>query len=206
MNGSNAMSDALEALGAAEILPPKPVDLRAAALYYATRLDWPVLPLRARGKTPLVPHGLHDASCDPRVIESWWRQWPDANIGIPTGPRPAGGCGFDVIDADGPEGVAAWSALKHRHCPPQCSQEAFCDAAGGFTVHAEAMTPGNSEIGRGPGRHVYVAASGRSNTVRIGGRPLDLRGKYGYVCAVPSVNLLGAAYTWIKPPAVPPRG
>jgi hypothetical protein len=200
--GSDALSDLLAALEVAEVKPSKPVDLRAAALYYTRMLHWPVLPLRPRGKTPLVARGLHDATLEAAVVCSWWDRWPEANIGLPTGPREHGGIGLDVIDADGPEGVAAWTALKHRHCPPGCSQEAFCDATGGFEVVAEAVTPGNAEISRGPGRHLYVPASGRGNTVKIGGRPLDLRGASGYVVAPPSVNLTGATYTWIKPPEV----
>lgn len=201
--GDNAFSDLLGALPVSSMKPPKPVDLRAAALYYVKVLRWPVMPLRPRGKTPLTTHGLRDASLDPERIAAWWAQWPDANLGVPTGPRELGGCGFDVIDADGPEGVDAWSTVKHRSCPPNCSTEAFCDASGGIEVIAEALTPGNSEVGRGPGRHVYTPASGRGNTVRIGGQPIDLRGAGGYVVAVPSVNLIGAAYCWIKAPVIP---
>jgi len=70
-------------------------------------------------------------------------------------------------------------------------------------VHAEAFTPGNSEVGRGPGRHIFIAASGRGNAARVNGQPLDIRGRGGYVCAVPSVNLVGAAYSWVKPPPAP---
>jgi len=40
------------------------------------------------GKHPigqLEPHGLKDATTDPGAIKRWWRAYPDANIGIPTG-------------------------------------------------------------------------------------------------------------------------
>jgi len=196
----NALSDALHALEIAAVKPSKPVDLRASALYYAARLGWPVFPLKPRGKTPLTEHGFMDASADAATIAAWWDRHPDANIGLPTGPRNGGGIGYDVIDADGPAGVQAWSDLKHRRCPPGCSREAFCPADGGFTIYAEAVTPGNAEVGRGPGRHVYVPASGRGNSARVGGRPLDLRGAGGYVVAVPSINFVGSAYVWITPP------
>lgn len=191
------MSDALAALEAKEVLPARPVNLPAAAAYYVTTLRWPVFPLKPRGKTPLTEHGFKDASRDVERVRAWWTQWPDANIGLPTGTQ---GIGLDVIDADGPDGVAAWQRLKHRHCPPGCSTEAFCGASGGFDIRAEAFTPGNSSVGRGPGRHVYVPATGRGNTARMHGQPLDHRGNGGYVCGVPSVNLIGAAYTWLTPP------
>jgi putative DNA primase/helicase len=45
-------------------------------------------------KRPLVPHGFHDASIDADQIRRWWTRWPNALIGVPTGPR------FVVIDAD----------------------------------------------------------------------------------------------------------
>src|SRR5260370_35369360 len=81
------------------------VPLREAALAYA-RVGLPVFPLR--GKLPLVPHGLDDASVDAAVIKRWWRRWPDANIGIPTGP-PSGWVALDIDPRHG--GVAAV-------CPP----------------------------------------------------------------------------------------
>ena len=198
------MSDALAALEAKEIVPAKPVNLGAAAMFYATRLGWPVFPIKPRGKSPITRNGYKDATVDPLVVREWWRKQPDANIGLPTGVREAGGIGYDVIDADGPEGVAAWIELKHRNCPDGCSTEAFCGASGGFDICAEAFTPGNSSVGKGPGRHVFVpAAPGVRNGARIGDRPLDVRASGGYVLAVPSVNLIGAAYTWVTPPKVP---
>jgi hypothetical protein len=203
VTGDNALSDTLAALEAAQIMPAKPVNLPAAAHYYVTTLRWPVFPLKARGKTPLTTNGFKGATLDPEQIRRWWTTHEDANIGLPTGPVESGGCGYDVIDADGPEGVAAWTQLKHRHCPPGCSTEAFCDARGGFDIRAEAFTPGNATVGRGPGRHIYLPATGRGNAARINGQPIDVRGTGGYVVGVPSLNLIGAAYTWLRPPAVP---
>ena len=193
---SGQLSDALEAVRAAEIIPARAPNLAVAALYYVERLGWPVFPLKPRGKTPLTEHGFHDASLDPAVVRDWWTRHADANIGLPTGIR------FDVIDADGPEGVAAWQRIKHRDCQG-CSTEAFCGATGGFTVLAEAFTPGNSTVGRGPGRHLYLPPSGRGNSARVNGQPLDIRGVGGYVCAAPSVNIAGAAYSWLTPPVAP---
>jgi len=53
-----------------------------AALSYAAR-GWPVLPLR--GKIPLSPHGVKDATTDPEIIRAWLTRWPTCNIGIACG-------------------------------------------------------------------------------------------------------------------------
>lgn len=50
----------------------------------------------APGKHPLTPHGLKDASSDRAVIKRWWRDNPDANIGIAMGPKS----GLIAIDID----------------------------------------------------------------------------------------------------------
>lgn len=179
----------------------QPPRLQAAAMYYASKYGWPVFPLLPRGKKPLTTHGFQDASRDVDKVRAWWTEHPEANIGLPTGPHEHGGIGLDVIDADGPEGVEAWSQLKHRACTG-CGRDEFCNADGGFHVVCEAFTPGNSTVGKGPGRHVYVRASGRGNSTRLNGVPLDIRGAGGYVVAAPSVNLVGAAYTWLKKPEI----
>lgn len=56
----------------------------------------PVFPCRPGGKTPLTTHGHLDASTDPQLLRAWWRRWPTANIGMPTG-APSG---YDVLDVD----------------------------------------------------------------------------------------------------------
>jgi hypothetical protein len=86
--------------------------LAAAAAIYMNR-GWPVFPVVPRGKTPLTQHGLKDATTDPHLVSDWWRRWPDANIGYPTGERV-------VLDVDGPEGDASLKELEkvHGKLPP----------------------------------------------------------------------------------------
>ena len=48
------------------------------------------------GKHPLTPHGLRDASSKRAVIKRWWRDNPDAGIGIAVGPKS----GLIAIDID----------------------------------------------------------------------------------------------------------
>jgi Bifunctional DNA primase/polymerase, N-terminal len=56
-------------------------------------LGTPVFPYKA-DKKPYTAHGYKDATCDLDQIRQWWKQWPDALIGIPTGER------FVVVDLD----------------------------------------------------------------------------------------------------------
>src|SRR4051812_22980956 len=58
--------------------------IAGAALHYAN-LGIPVFPCIAGGKQPLPPNGFHDATSNARVVRAWWRRWPEANIGLPTG-------------------------------------------------------------------------------------------------------------------------
>lgn len=83
------------------------------ALWYANTLGWAIMPLHtpdaagacscpagagcnSAGKHPRTQHGVHDATTDKATIRDWWRQWPDANIGL----APGEASGVIVIDVD----------------------------------------------------------------------------------------------------------
>src|ERR1700728_2540553 len=56
------------------------------ALTHADRV--PVFPCREcepGRKRPYTGRGFHDATRDSGIIKAWWRQWPAALIGMPTG-------------------------------------------------------------------------------------------------------------------------
>jgi len=183
----------------------KPLNLKAAALYYAQQLHWPVFPLVERDKKPLTKTGFLAASLDPEQIAFWWDRRPNANIGTPTGRREQGGCGYDVIDVDGPDGYASIADLRHAHCPPDCCATQVCRANGALPdIVARCTTPGNSlrERPRPPGSHYYSLAAGTSCTTRaLPG--IDLRGDGGYVVLPPSVGPDGGQYTWTDRPGLP---
>jgi hypothetical protein len=62
-----------------------------------------VFPLQPRQKKPYRgTNGCKDATTDVTIVERWWSERPDSNIGLATG------LVFDVIDLDGPEGEAAF--------------------------------------------------------------------------------------------------
>jgi hypothetical protein len=144
------------------------------ALEYAAQLDWPVFPCRP-DKTPYTAHGFKDASTDEAQIRTWWERWPDAGIGLPTGPAS----GVYVVDIDeGKGGPASWQALEDRH--------------------RDVMTMA-SRTGGG-GWHLYFRAPDfdlRSTAGRLG-PGIDTRGDGGYVILPPSTHASGARYEWTR--------
>jgi putative DNA primase/helicase len=164
--------------------------LRSGRFYHAGR-GWPVLPLhsasgsqcscgdpscRSAGKHPRTLHGIKDASTDPEQIRDWWKQWPEANIGIATGAR-SGLVVFDIDPRNG--GRESYDKL----------QQEFLDA---LKVISKVRT--GSE-----GFHLYFTFSGplpsRAN-VRPG---IDVKADGGYVVAPPSVHASNYKYRFTSP-------
>ncbi len=145
--------------------------LSAAAISYAER-GWRVFPLKEGQKTPLTRTGFKVATCDPALIQAWWEHWPNANIGLATGHT------FDVLDVDGPDGVAALRAfwkerdIAYHHTGPI------------------SLT--------GKGWHYLFATTERGNGAAMLGEDskLDFRGLGGYIVAPPSLHPLGHHSTW----------
>lgn len=147
---------------------------KAAALFYAGS-GWRVIPLN--GKIPLTSHGSKDGTTNSEIIERWWDQWPQANVGICTGPES----GLLVIDVDprngGTDSVAALCDQHGR------LQSAMCVATGGG------------------GYHLYYSwpkALDGSDTRKQLAEGVDVKGRGGYVVAPPSVHETGARYSWSR--------
>lgn len=143
-------------------------NLPEAALRYAG-MGCPVFPVRPGDKQPLTGRGFHDASDDPCQVAQWWRQWPDANIGLPV-PE-----GLMVLDVDGEAGRASLAALEAQHAP----------------------LPATATVRTGRGEHLWLALADGAN-VRCSagkfGNGLDVRAKGGYVLLPPSVHASGSRY------------
>ncbi len=168
--------------------PPDNI-LLSAALDYAGR-GWQVIPLhsirdgrctcgksacKSRGKHPRTLHGLSDASTDPELIRRWWKQWPDANVGIVTG-AGSGLIGLDVDPRHGGDESLADLEVQHGRLP----------------ATVESLTGGG-------GRHVlfnhpggYIRGDNRGKI----GRGLDLKADGGYLVAPPSLHMSGRTYEW----------
>lgn len=125
------------------------------------------------GKHPRVKNGVKDATVDQLAIRAWWRQWPDANVGIATG------AGLLVVDID----------------PRHGGDETIDDLRrelGAWPDTVEALTGGG-------GRHIYLALPDgvvtRNSASEIGAG-VDIRTDGGYVVAPPSNHASGGVYSW----------
>lgn len=214
------------------------------ALSYAAH-GCPVFPCKATtdkaagSKAPHLPGesapGKRDgghwlASLDEGVIRGWWKRWPSALIGFPTGLRTR----CIVVDLD----------------PREHSTKAMLAALTRFCGHLRETDPETGEIvepviarTQSGGLHLYFAwpeeaifAEVAENLTRLG-KPvsglignkanlfsrflrdkecpeelahIDVRGEGGYVIAPPSVMADGKRYEWLMPqvsrlPALPRR-
>lgn len=148
------------------------------ALEYAKR-GLAVFPLKPRDKAPIIANGFHRATTDEAQIETWWRQYPDANIGIATGQVSGGICVID-LDVDEEKGINGIRTLQdwqstHGNFPPSCCVK----------------------TGRG-GWHYYFKSNEEIKN-RINMLPgIDVRGDGGYVVAPPSVHRNGNKYDWLQ--------
>lgn len=137
----------------------------AAARFAAAGV--PVFPCVPDGKRPLVEHGFHDATTESRQVGSWWRRWPAANIGVPTGSAS----GVEVVDVDRKAAGSGFAAFGRAR---------RAGLAGGWL--ALVRTPSG-------GMHAYYPAdpdrpqpSWQAARARV-----DFRGEGGYVVVPPSM-------------------
>jgi putative DNA primase/helicase len=177
----------------------------SAALEFARR-GWPVFPCnpcqdppdlkgrKRRSKAPMVAGpdedgdgkpipetgGLWRATTDESQIRRWWRKYPTALIGVPTGART----GCFVIDID-PRGSETSDQVLRR----------LVDAVG-------PLPAGPVTITQSGGRHLWFKNPEgdlpHNSAKRIPG--VDWRGQGGYVIAPPSRMLDGKSYRWSPGP------
>lgn len=127
----------------------------------------PVFPCVPGEKRPLVKHGFHEATVDPEVVAGWWKRWPSANIGIPTGPAS----GIDVVDVDVAAHGTGYPAFR--------------------VAHEQGYVTGWETLIRTPsgGLHAYfpAATDQAQPSWQVARAHIDFRGSGGYVIAPPSV-------------------
>lgn len=141
------------------------------ALRYA-ELGYAVFPCRPGTKYPLTEHGFHDATRDPQQVESWWSDWPNANVGIAT-------AGLLVIDVERSE--TDWLTSQ-----PQRALD-LAVAPLSLTAHG-----GRHYLFRQP-----AGTSWRCTVRKISGH-VDTRTDGGYIVAPPSILEGGLTYRWAE--------
>ncbi len=152
------------------------------------RRGWPVIPLywvedgrcscsaancTKPGKHPLTVNGVTNATTDDTWIQTWWEEFPEANIGIATGASS----GLAVLDIDPRHGGdKSLRQLERIHGP---------------------LPDGPRVRTGGGGEHVYFSHPGGSLKSLVGLLPgLDVRGDGGYVVGPGSNHLSGKTYLW----------
>ncbi len=147
-------------------------EMQNAALRYA-HLGLSVIPLRSHGKIPIFDEWQNIASKDEAVVSRWFRQNPNSNVGIATGPKS--NCFvFDVDVAKG--GRDSFETLLNRHGQfPDTWQQTT--GSGGFHLffrYPNFQVPNATDLFTG----------------------IDIRGVGGQVCAPPSIHPNGQRYMW----------
>jgi hypothetical protein len=170
--------------------PPAQTRLAKAALYYA-RAGLPVFPLQPQGKTPLVRRGLYAATTDKEQIARWWRRFPQANIGIPTG-APSG---WIVLDVD-PRHSGQMSLEKLQRAIEQHAADNGCASRNLLATRIQRTGSGGLHLVFGRRTDLDLPVR---NTVDVAGyHGLDLRGEGGYIAVAPSRHASGGIYRWIN--------
>ena len=147
--------------------------LGRAALKYA-KSGFKVFPCTPREKSPLgelAPNGHRDATTDPALIQQWWHQQPDANIGFVPPP------GYAVVDVD----------------PQNGGDESFKVLANGA---AEAFRDTlQAETGGGGWHYLFSDAPEGLPGKLAKGIDLKRHGR-GYIVVSPSIHPSGRRYKW----------
>ena len=152
-------------------------ELLESAKKYAN-MGLAVFPLKIKGKEPVTQNGFKDATTDIRIIEKWWHENPDYNIGIATGTMSGGLVAIDMdIDKekgkDGYHNFQKWCAENYLVLPDSWLS---ITGRGGYHLFYRSKFPVPSKIG-------WLD-------------DVDIRANGAYVVAPPSIHPNGTRYEW----------
>jgi len=149
------------------------LSLRDAALQYADR-GWRVFPITEGQKAPAKFKSWNTRATDNKdQILTWWKKWPDSNIGILTGEKS----GIFVVDID----------------PKNGGDASFAD------LLKDRQFPNTSTVRTGSGgSHIFFRYPDEKLKTNRGflGPGIDICSNGGYVVAAPSIHPNGTAYLW----------
>ncbi len=153
---------------------------------YSTRFNWALFPVEPREKKPYKTGGLKDngepyrlrwgqcATSNVGILRNWWRQWPQANIGL-----ACKRSGLIVVDAD-IEGAVGWAKFESDNTLP-VTVTADTPSGGKHIIYRviEGVTIGNRDLMKG---------------VNMRG----IKGDGGYIVIAPSIHPNGKVYKWAQ--------
>lgn len=130
------------------------------------------------GKHPRISLWQKLACSDEKMIRGWWRQWPEANVGVVTGEA----AGLYVVDVDLKSGGdISLMELCERAAVDWPDTLTVLTGSGGF--HYYFQFPSGLDLRNTGGRL---------------GRGIDTRGNGGFVVAPPSLHASGSRYVWVN--------
>lgn len=135
---------------------------------------WVVLPMRPRGKVPLLPSAeLAEGEPSIAIVTEWFERWPEANLGVATG-ASSGIVVFDIEAGGG--GDRSMAALEREN--------------GTLPPTPIALTGGGS-------RHLYFSHPGGWIPNRTSILPgVNVHGDGACVVLPPSLHPSGRPYRW----------
>lgn len=145
------------------------------ALKYVA-LNWSIFPVVPGGKKALIRwEKFQKTRASPEQVERWWKQYPNANIGLVTGSIS----GLVVIDIDSKTGVEVYSSH-----------------------FGEIHNTISQRTGKPDAKHLLFAHPGdKAYSNRAGFiQDVDVRGDGGYILVAPSVHPNGKTYEWVIDP------
>jgi hypothetical protein len=140
---------------------------------------WFVFPLKPRDKYPLIAktaggNGFKDATRDHGQIKTWWRQHPQANIGV-----ACGASNLYVVDCDyGLASQEEFDAWRMRNNIPVT----FTVRTGRRVAKADGVTPVFCV------QMYYSGAIEENGKWELDGCKGEIRSIGGYVCGMPSIH------------------
>ena len=155
-----------------ELMDINSMSLHEAALFYAEQ-GYAVLP--CRGKIPAKKGGYKNGTTDLAVIDGWWHESLDYNIGIATGEVS----GIFVLDIDGDAGEESIRKLEAENGP---LPETWTIKTGGGGRHLWFNSPQGRIIGNRAGIVDKV----------------DIRGNGGHAIVPPSMHESGNVYELVN--------
>jgi hypothetical protein len=144
------------------------------AHYYVFELGFSVIPLKFRGKTPLVPWKRYQERTPTDTELRRWFHRQDRNIGIVTGEVSKGLC---VVDFDNIDLFEAWNTDR------RWDRFSVVSTGRGFHVYVKCLAHTHPDTGKAYFRGEHLG---------------DIRYNGGYVVAPPSIHVNGFSYRFLS--------